>query len=330
MTRRIICGLKKLIVVVSACCIYLSAGAQTYPYVSIQGSNNAGDLGYGLFGLGNVGLGLTSIHGGISFWTGNGGGTTPYESMRIWRGYIGIGTASPQSRLHVVGGGLTVGSNAIPMNSDGAVSLGNTAVDYTPSTNNWTGEGSTLLLNGADHTSISFHDSGSRVDFIRSGGGLIQLGFNGGWGEANIGLPGNGIWNSSGNVGIGTTQPDTRLAVNGTVHATEVKVDLTVPGPDYVFDSSYRLADLKDLKSYVTVHHHLPEVPSAAEMAANGLKLGEMNALLLKKIEELTLHLISQDERLQSQQRLDEKTAREKKLEDRLALLERKLNTGVK
>jgi hypothetical protein len=97
---------------------------------------------------------------------------------------------------------------------------------------------------------------------------------------------------SDGNVGIGTYSPDAKLAVKGTVHAQEVKVDLSVPGPDYVFNSDYNLLSLEEIKTYIDQYKHLPEVPSAKEMEANGVQLGEMNMLLLKKIEELTLHMI--------------------------------------
>ena len=95
-----------------------------------------------------------------------------------------------------------------------------------------------------------------------------------------------------GNVGIGTTQPDAKLAVSGQVHAQEVKVSVTVPGPDYVFEKDYKLTSLEEIKSYIDQNKHLPEVPSAKEMEKNGIQLGEMNMLLLKKIEELTLYVI--------------------------------------
>lgn len=97
---------------------------------------------------------------------------------------------------------------------------------------------------------------------------------------------------SSGNVGIGTTNPDAMLTVKGTIHSNEVKVDLNVPGPDYVFEPTYKLMSLEETKAYIEKYKHLPEVPSAKEMETNGVQLGEMNMLLLKKVEELTLYLI--------------------------------------
>jgi hypothetical protein len=98
---------------------------------------------------------------------------------------------------------------------------------------------------------------------------------------------------SNGNVGIGTASPDSKLTVKGDIHTREVRVDLSgAVGPDYVFEKDYDLLSLSELETYINQNKHLPEVPSAKEMEAEGLNLKEMNLLLLKKVEELTLHLI--------------------------------------
>lgn len=110
-----------------------------------------------------------------------------------------------------------------------------------------------------------------------------------------------GVWNnplayfrkSDGFVGIGTTNPDAKLSVKGQVHAQEVKVDIIGSvAPDYVFAEGYKLPSLDEVKAYIDKHQHLPEVPSAKELEANGINVGEMNLLLLRKIEELTLYVI--------------------------------------
>jgi hypothetical protein len=102
-----------------------------------------------------------------------------------------------------------------------------------------------------------------------------------------------------GNVGIGTRATGTsKLAVEGTIAARRVKVTQAGTWPDYVFEPEYRLPSLLDLESYIKTNKHLPEVPSAKEVAAGGLDLGEMNKILLQKIEELTLHLIEQEKRI--------------------------------
>jgi hypothetical protein len=59
-----------------------------------------------------------------------------------------------------------------------------------------------------------------------------------------------------------------------------------------VFDPSYKLRSLEETEKYVKENHHLPEVPSAAEIAKEGMSLNGMSKILLKKVEELTLHLI--------------------------------------
>ncbi|WP_052266463.1 hypothetical protein [Pedobacter kyungheensis] len=100
---------------------------------------------------------------------------------------------------------------------------------------------------------------------------------------------------ADGKVGIGTESFGTeRLAVNGNIRAREVKVEAT-GWPDYVFEEGYKVGTLEGLESYIKANKHLPEVPSAKEVATNGIELGEMNKLLLKKVEELTLHLIEKD-----------------------------------
>ncbi|MGG5902615.1 hypothetical protein [Sphingobacterium daejeonense] len=103
----------------------------------------------------------------------------------------------------------------------------------------------------------------------------------------------------NGNVGIGTTNPTAKLAVNGLVRAKEIKVE-AVPWPDYVFEKGYKLPSLDLIKSYINENGHLPEVPSAAQIEKEGVDLGKMDAILLRKIEELTLYLIEKEEQINS------------------------------
>jgi hypothetical protein len=98
-----------------------------------------------------------------------------------------------------------------------------------------------------------------------------------------------------GNVGIGTTNPTQKLSVNGTVRAKEVVVD--TGWSDFVFDEGYKLKALSDTEAFVKAEKHLPGIPTAKEVAEHGISVGEMQAKLLAKIEELTLHQIAQDKR---------------------------------
>jgi len=118
----------------------------------------------------------------------------------------------------------------------------------------------------------------------------------------------------AGNIGIGTTAPDSKLTVKGKVHAEEVKVDLSVPGPDYVFKEGYGLLTLEEVQSYIKAHGHLPNVPSAKEMEEKGIDLGSMNMKLLEKIEELTLYILQLEEKYK---KLEDFEARLKKMENK-------------
>lgn len=96
-----------------------------------------------------------------------------------------------------------------------------------------------------------------------------------------------------GNVGIGTKNlQNYKLAVEGTIGARKIKVTQETTWADYVFASDYKLLPLQDLETYIKQHQHLPDVPSATEVATNGIDIGDMQTILLKKIEELTLYMI--------------------------------------
>lgn len=103
--------------------------------------------------------------------------------------------------------------------------------------------------------------------------------------------------NTPGYIGIGTSSPTHKLDVRGTIRANEILVNI-VSGADFVFDDSYQLRPLSELKEFVEENRHLPEIPSAAEMQENGLNMNEFQIQLLQKIEELTLYIIQQEQRI--------------------------------
>jgi len=130
-----------------------------------------------------------------------------------------------------------------------------------------------------------------------------------------------------GNVGIGTTNPDAKLAVNGKIHSKEVKVDL-IGWSDFVFFKDYKLPTLKEVENHIKEKGHLKDIPSAKEVEKNGFFLGEMDAKLLQKIEELTLYTIEQEKKIEKIQKENKslKTMNLKliELQKRLEKLEKK------
>lgn len=103
-------------------------------------------------------------------------------------------------------------------------------------------------------------------------------------------------------VGIGTTNLTAtsgyKLAVDGGILCEEVKVISNVPSADYVFENGYNLRTLNEVEAFVNENKHLPDVPSAKEFKENGYKMGDMDNLLLQKIEELTLYIIEQQKQI--------------------------------
>ena len=116
----------------------------------------------------------------------------------------------------------------------------------------------------------------------------------------------------SGKVGIGVTNPTVALDIVGDIRckgnvdlismnsqsinvenlaAKDITMDMK-NAADYVFDANYDLKSLSEVEKFVNEHHHLPGMPSAEEMDANGVSVSKMSNLLLEKIEELTLHMI--------------------------------------
>ena len=102
-------------------------------------------------------------------------------------------------------------------------------------------------------------------------------------------------------IGDGVNTDPVKLWVNGKIKTRAIKVD-PLNWPDYVFSKNYDLPKLSDIENFIVKNKHLPEVPSAMEVGKEGVDLGKMNEVLLRKIEELTLYLIDQNKRLEKQQ----------------------------
>lgn len=96
----------------------------------------------------------------------------------------------------------------------------------------------------------------------------------------------------NGNVGIGVTNPDYKLVVNGGIKAREIFVPSPEEWPDFVFESNYNLPSIAQVKNFVQSFKHLPGIPSAKEIKQTGVNVGDIQVKMLQKIEELTLYVI--------------------------------------
>ena len=192
--------------------------------------------------------------------------TEGIERMRIKsNGRIGIGTTNPQAKFQI----------QVPGNA-----LGHEWQEHPFAI--WSGYSGTsdyALLMGTDKTNKCSYLQSINID--------VSI--------APLVLNPNG-----GNVGIGTINTQGyRFAVNGKMIATEYVCKLYANWPDYVFSVDYQLPTLFEVKQFINEHKHLPGVPSAAEVEETGIQLGEMNAILLQKIEEQMRYILEQQEAIE-------------------------------
>jgi len=186
-----------------------------------------------------------------------------------------------------------------------------------------------LHVNGSFRLVNGTQQAGRVLTSDANGNATWQAPSGGSSGDNDWTVSGNNLISAvSGNVGIGSSNPDEKLTVRGTIHAEEIRVDLQVPA-DYVFEtyfdgtsvlkSDYKMPNLKELENYLKENYHLPEIPSAQEIREEGLMLKEMTNLLLQKVEELTLYTIEQEHKI------DALVIANKNLDDQVNILKEKI-----
>ena len=297
--------MKKLLAFILICVAYFHTSAQSNTFPS----------------SGNVGIGTTSpsqildVRGHI-YTTGSvfiDGGDLVLKRTTYTFGYVARPNVTGYKKLQfaVEGGGPL---EDLYVNSDRSYFTGNVGI-------------------GESNPVYKLQINGSRVSIIENGEARYHLFNGGGITEWLMGQKSNTLHNytistsnngnevdmfsitPTGNVGIGTINPQAKLAVNGDIFSKKVRVTQT-GWSDYVFEKNYRLLSLSEVEKFIQHNNHLPGVPSEKEVQINGLDVGDNQAVLLKKIEELTLYIIELNKKIEEQL-------------ERIKILERESNIPV-
>jgi hypothetical protein len=206
-------------------------------------------------------------------------------------GNVGIGTTTPDAKLHIDGSGGTLAGTAAIEFSDG---------------NSY----------GSRRWSISDGAGANTGDLI---GKLVFSVGSGSYTASPMRGTAVMVMSSGGNVGIGTYYPGYMLDVAGQIHCSEI-ITNNYDWSDYVFKPTYKLASLSEVEGAIKRDGHLPGMPSAADVAAHGLNMGEMQAKLLQKIEELTLHQIDEEKhQIDQEKRIEQLEKENAELRERAA-----------
>lgn len=259
---------------------------------------------------------LQSDADGNASWVDNDWTTS---SSNIYRQYgnVGIGLTSPQCRFHikdnlsnldgeffkvsndnVLGGGTTIigkqaGNGPVFVQQGGSVNFGQSGPhlaikqkanngDVGLDISTFTDQNGDIAWSNIEAPNSSFYLISSNDLIFRTGPGLNQVYFT-----------------ESGDVGIGVPVPQARLDVDGKILCGEVEIISLGKWKDYVFEDNYNLRPLQDVEDFIFKNGHLPDLPSESEVLENGYNIGEMDALLLQKIEELTLYVIDLKKEIQ-------------------------------
>ena len=253
------------------------------------------------------------------------GGVVVNGPKATFSGNVGIGTTNPENsegwdRVLEITGSNHAKALVSSSNVKAGIWSHNTGIYYAPAggiTGTWSNHPFSIMTNRLSRLTIDVNGNigigtaspvvklqlvgdmvtgsqtfGERFIFhsrVGTGGEFLQITCDDATGNWQWGK-GIAFVRSTGNVGIGTSNPTQKLSVNGTIQAKEIIVN--TGWSDFVFDNNYKLRPLTEVEQFVKTNKHLPEIPSQKEVEKNGVQLGDISSKLLMKIEELTLYMI--------------------------------------
>ena len=271
-------------------------------------AGNPGDLriGNGTYNM-RIGVGTSGANAGIVRMYSQGGGlflgtnNTPHLTITTL-GNVGIGTPTPLNRLRIVGNVTTAPVVSVHNSYSGSSDVRAIEAFSTPGAGygiggyfvggykgiQVTGQGTTFTgTTIALEASATGSTAGTRTGILgRATGGTIN--WAGYFDQGHVYVTNELRIGSEAQSGV----PGYKVAIDGKIIAEELRVQLSADWPDYVFNPEYELMPLSDLERAIRRDHHLPGIPNATEVAENGILVGDMQARMMEKIEELTLYII--------------------------------------
>lgn len=204
------------------------------------------------------------------------GGGIPPLYIKGSNSFIGLGTNNPTEKLYV-NGNIEIPSHNYYVRTGAWNYMGSCAADY-----GYYG----MCLRYRNDQWESFHSTlnGMAMRFIGNGIDFITA-------PANT--------TNATTTSLMTIKSNGNVAIQGKLEAKEIKVNLS-PTADFVFEEDYELKEINEVETFIKINKHLPDFPSAKEIEKNGVNLGEMDAKLLRKIEELTLYMIEMNKEIKT------------------------------